>query len=83
MERHPLLVKLSEHVSPATAWTVGAVAVGTFLLLWYRIFARTGYNGALGILMVVPGVNLILLFVLAFMRWPIERELRARRQGRI
>jgi ABC-type spermidine/putrescine transport system permease subunit II len=63
-------------------WVVLA-ALATYFLVWWRIFSRTGHSGALGLLMVVPGVNMVLLLVLAFVRWPIEQELRARRRGRL
>jgi hypothetical protein len=33
----------------------------------------------MGLLMLVPGVNLIVLGVLAFRRWPVQSELRALR----
>ena len=45
------------------------------IIIWWRILAKTGYAGALGLLMIVPGANAILLLLLAFTRWPIEEEL--------
>lgn len=44
-------------------------------LIWWKIFAKAGYNGALGLLLFVPLVNVIMLCILAFQEWPIEREL--------
>jgi len=44
-------------------------------LVWWKIFAKAGHRGALGLLMLVPGVNLIMLCLLAFGEWPIQREL--------
>ncbi len=41
-----------------TAWPAG------------RICARTGHSPWLGILALVPGVNLILLWYIAFASWP-------------
>jgi hypothetical protein len=41
-----------------------------------RIFSKAGYNGALGLLLLVPAVNIFAFLMLAFSRWPIERELR-------
>ncbi len=50
--------------------------VAVFLFaIWWRIFKKAGYSGALGLLMYVPLVNFILLLVLAFSKWPIERQL--------
>ena len=51
-------------------------------ILAWRICSKTGFPGGLGLLMLVPVANLILLCVLAFAEWPIERELREARQGR-
>lgn len=50
------------------------------VVIAWRIFARTGMPGALGLLMLIPVVNLIMLLVLAFGEWPIERELAQLRQ---
>ncbi len=43
--------------------------------VWMRIVGRTGHNQWLGLLMVVPIANLILLLILAFGDWPIHREM--------
>ncbi len=44
-------------------------------IIWWKIFAKAGYSGALGLLMFVPIANLIVLLVLAFGEWPIYKEL--------
>jgi len=44
-------------------------------LVWWRIFAKTGYGGPFGLLMLLPLVNLVMLLVLAFAKWPIEKEI--------
>ena len=46
-----------------------------FLLLvcvipFWKIFRKAGFPGALALLMPVPGVNLVLLYILAFGDWP-------------
>ncbi len=47
-----------------------------FVWLFWRIFARTGMNGALGLLCLIPSIGpLICLLILAFSRWPIEDAL--------
>ncbi|MEO6836067.1 MAG: hypothetical protein ABI231_09230 [Candidatus Tumulicola sp.] len=44
-----------------------------FVWLFWRIFAKTGMNGALGLLCLVPYVGpLICLLILAFGEWPNE-----------
>mgnify|MGYP006312585611 CR=1 FL=1 len=46
----------------------------------WKITARTGYSGALGLLYFVPLANIIFLLILAFSEWPIQREVKALRQ---
>ena len=53
---------------------VGLVTLILAILIWWRIFAKAGYSGALGLLMFIPLANLIVLLVLAFGKWPIEEE---------
>jgi uncharacterized membrane protein YhaH (DUF805 family) len=57
-----------------------ALVVFTVWIYW-RIFAKAGFNGALSLLNLVPGVGqLICMVILAFGRWPIEDELAALRR---
>ena len=53
----------------------GALCVLLYAFTWCRIFAKAGHHGALGLLMLIPGINLIMQTTLALGRWPIEREL--------
>jgi uncharacterized membrane protein YhaH (DUF805 family) len=58
-----------------------ALVVFTIWIYW-RIFVKAGFNGALSLLNLVPGVGqLICMVILAFGRWPIEDELAALRRG--
>jgi len=45
------------------------------VVAWFRIFRKAGISPWLGIAMLVPMVNLCLLFWFAFSTWPIELEL--------
>jgi heme/copper-type cytochrome/quinol oxidase subunit 2 len=59
---------------------VAAIVVGVVVLLflfsiWWKIFKKAGYSGALGLLMFVPVINFIMLLILAFSKWPIQRQL--------
>ena len=46
------------------------------LWVYWRIFTKAGFNGALSLLNLVPGVGpLICMIILAFGRWPIEDQL--------
>ena len=48
-----------------------AIVVVPFFQLW----KRTGHSGWMSLLMILPLVNLIMLYVLAFKRWPsVDRE---------
>ncbi len=80
---------LNEYVSPeALAFLQNQnvqMAIGfSFLVMVLgccRIFARTGRHGALGLLMLVPGLNLLMFLFLAFGRWPAQTELRLLRRA--
>lgn len=41
---------------------------------FWRIFGKAGYSKWLGLLMVIPLVNVITLYWLAFSTWPRQRE---------
>ncbi len=57
------------------------VAVIVFsIIIYWKIFSKAGYSGALGLLMFVPIANLVVLCILAFGEWPIYRELNQLRQ---
>jgi hypothetical protein len=48
----------------------------TVLLVWpmWRICTKAGFPGPLGLMAVIPVLNLVLLFFLAFAEWPALRE---------
>jgi hypothetical protein len=50
------------------------------ITIWWKIWDKTGYGGALSLLMLLPIVNLIMLLVLAFGDWPVQQELRRLRR---
>ncbi len=45
------------------------------MIPWFFIYKKAGFHPAMGWLMLLPVVNLVMTFVLAFTDWPIEREL--------
>ena len=47
---------------------------------FWKIFSKAGLPRWLSLLMLVPFLNLLLFFYLAFSEWPIERELRTLRK---
>jgi hypothetical protein len=77
-----------DHSSAATAGVLATVifiygivlivAIAFTIWVYWRIFAKAGFNGALSLLNFVPGVGqLICMIILAFGRWPIEDQLAA------
>ena len=49
---------------PLVVW--GLLLIVPFFQLW----KRTGHSGWMSLLMLLPIVNLVMLYVLAFKRWP-------------
>jgi len=66
----PVMGALGILVALLIALGVGLLAV----IAWCMIWKRAGYSWALGLLMLVPLANFIAFLVLAFSKWPVERE---------
>lgn len=49
-----------------------------FGFMWWRIMRKAGYHGAMGILMLIPVVNIAMMAVLAFKDWPRDREIKSK-----
>lgn len=59
-----------------------SVIVTAILFLYpiWRICSRAGLPGPLSLVVLIPGLGLfVLLFLLAFLRWPNSREVAAAR----
>lgn len=69
-------------LSETTVLLFGALVVLLYALTWCRIYSKAGFHPGLGLLMLVPGINLIAQAGLAFGTWPVERELRGFRKVR-
>ena len=66
-----------EYVSGTNLYIVLGVGIAVLVLaivVWWLIFHKAGYSGALGLLMFVPVVNVVMLLILAFGRWPVRQE---------
>jgi hypothetical protein len=50
------------------------VIVTVILVPFWRIFTKAGYPGALAVLMLVPLLNIVMLYFLAFAEWPVLRR---------
>lgn len=46
------------------------IVIAIQIVPFWKIFLRAGWSPWMSLLMVVPLVNLILLYVLAFKQWP-------------
>ncbi len=56
------------------------IIVAVKVLIFCKIFSKAGFSWALGLLILVPIANIVILFVLAFAEWPIQRELSSYKQ---
>jgi heme/copper-type cytochrome/quinol oxidase subunit 2 len=45
------------------------------IIIYWKIFSKAGYSGAMSLLMLVPIANIIVICMLAFGNWPILQEL--------
>ena len=53
------------------------VAVFVFLMVvfpYWKIFGKAGFSSWCSVLMVIPGVNIIMLYFLAFSEWPSLKQ---------
>ena len=80
---------MSSDYSTVTTASMGAILFGLVvglislifgIVIWWKIFSKAGYSGARSLLLFIPIVNLIIIIMLAFSQWPIERELAQLRQ---
>jgi hypothetical protein len=46
------------------------------VLIWCKLFSKAGYSWALGLLTLLPIVDIVMYFFLAFADWPVRKELR-------
>jgi uncharacterized membrane protein YhaH (DUF805 family) len=58
---------------------IGVAIFAFVLIMWWKIFSKAGYSGAMSLLLLIPIANLIALCILAFGDWPVLREVRALR----
>jgi heme/copper-type cytochrome/quinol oxidase subunit 2 len=59
---------------------ISLVVLIFFIILYWRIFSKAGYSGAMSLWMLVPIANLVVIIILAFGEWPMLRELKELRQ---
>ncbi len=62
---------------------IGIIAIASIVfsvIVYWRIFSKAGFSGALSLLMFVPIANIVMICILAFAEWPIYQELNMLRQ---
>ena len=53
---------------------LGFIIVGLIVVIpFWKIFTKAGFNSALSILMIIPIVNLVMIYFLAFAEWPAHK----------
>lgn len=56
--------------------------IGLLVILpYWKIFSKAGFSGWLSLTQLVPILNIIVVFYLAFAEWPVQRELNRVKQG--
>jgi hypothetical protein len=63
------------NLNPGPIEFVVFIVVATAVVIWpaWRICSKAGFTGALSLLILIPGLNLCLLFFLALAEWPALR----------
>ena len=47
-----------------------ALWIVVWVVPFWKIFSKAGFPGALSLLMLIPVVQIVVLFIVAFSRWP-------------
>lgn len=53
---------------------IGITTIVMVIAFW-QIYKKAGFNGMMSLLMLIPGVNLVAMLYLAFVEWPVTRQL--------
>lgn len=54
-------------------WLIVLFWLVVFIYPLWRIASRAGFPGAVSLLMLIPVVNVIAIWVFAFVKWPIDK----------
>jgi hypothetical protein len=55
-------------------WLILIIVIATYIVPVWRILTKAGYSGLWAFLSFIPLLNVILLWVFAFSRWPNEKQ---------
>ena len=50
------------------------IMIAVFMIPYVKIIKKAGYSGWWVLVMLVPIVNFVMLWVFAFVRWPVEER---------
>jgi len=51
------------------------IIYGSIIVIpFYQLWKKSGHNGWIALLMLVPFLNFIMLYVLAFKKWPVLED---------
>ena len=70
------IVMVEDLLRPQHLFLVLVIFVGAALIWWpwAKIFAKAGYSCWLGVMMLIPLVNIVMLFWFAVSEWPALRR---------
>jgi Tfp pilus assembly major pilin PilA len=57
-----------------------AIVAAIGVLPYWKIFSKAGYSGWLSLTQIVPILNIVVIFYVAFAEWPVQRELTVLKQ---
>ncbi|PKQ15313.1 MAG: hypothetical protein CVT67_10265 [Actinobacteria bacterium HGW-Actinobacteria-7] len=69
-------------MNPTLLLVVLGVTMLVLVITFYQIYKKAGFNGIMGLLMLVPGVNLAAMLFVAFADWPVLKKVREIEQER-
>jgi hypothetical protein len=62
------------NMMPIYGLVICLILVVLIIIPFWFIFSKAGYSKWLSLLMVVPIINVVMLYFLAFSAWPSQRE---------
>lgn len=70
-------------ISSLVGGCIGLLVMVFFIFVLWKIVSKTGYSGAMSLLVLIPGIGALILFcILAFGNWPVHEELERLRMER-
>jgi hypothetical protein len=60
-------------VGVSAVLSIGGIALLVILPFW-KIFSKAGYSGWLSLTLLIPFINIVMIFFLAFSEWPVHKQ---------